>query len=243
MGQPRHHRPGRLNSIAQRRVWPRDHNHGQAQRAGGNKLGRCPLPACIFGNDMADAMFLHQRHIARYIKRPFCDDDTTIGHWPRGRRVDQTQQKTMLVQSGKGRKVLLANGQKHAGGCAGQGGNSPPNIVHMLPVITLTRYPRRALQRQQRQAPRRAGCICIAGHLCSKGVGCVYHMGHSLALQIIHQSSHTAKPAHTQGQWLWGRRFGAPRIGKHSRKPCIRQGAGGKAGLISAPQKQDARHG
>ena len=242
MGQPRQHLLARLGSIAQRRVWPRDHHNGQAQGAGGRQLGKSPLPASIFGNDMGDAMGLHQRDIARHIKRPFGDDNAAIGHGGRGRRVHQTQQKMMLGQGCKRGKVLLANGQKYAGGCTGQGCNSARDIAHMVPVIPCAGQPRRALHRQQRQAQRAAGRIGIAAHLRSKGVGCVNHMSDGTRLQIICQTLHAAKPAHAHRQRLLRWRIGAPRIGKHGIYPRIGQGAGSKAGFRRAPQKQDARH-
>lgn len=242
MGQPIHHRGDSLGGVAQRRVWPRDHHNRQAQSAGGSKLGRCPLPARIFGNDMGDTMFLHKRHIARHIKRPFGNNNAAIGQGRCGWRVHQTQQEMMLGQRGKGRKVLLANGQKYAGGGAGQGCNSARNIAHMVPVIPCPRRPRRALQRQQRQPQRPAGCMGIAAHLRSKGVGCVDDVGNGTRPQIISQTLHTAKPAHPHRQWLLRGRISAPRIGKHGIGPRIGQGAGSKAGLSRAPQQQDARH-
>jgi len=243
MGKPLQHRLGRFDSIAQRRVWPRDHHNRQAQGAGGSQLGDCPLPACIFGNNMGDAMGLHQRSVARHIKRPFGDDNAAIGHGLRCRRVYQTQQKMMLGQHGKRGKVLLANGQKHAGGQAGQGCDSARNIAHVPPIIPCPCNPRRTLQRQQRQAQRGAGCIGIAAHLRSKGVRCINNMGNGTRPQIIGQTLHTAKSAHPHGQRLRRGRIGAPCIGKHCRNPRIGQGAGSKAGLSCAPQQQDARHG
>ena len=242
MGQPRHHRLCRFDSIAQRRFWPRDHNHGQAQRAGGSQLRRNTLPTCIFGDDMGDSMGLHQRGVSGHIKRPFGDDKAAVGQGQGAGRIDQTQQEMVLVQGSKRRKVLFANRQKYTGGCAGQGRNSPRNIAHMPPVIRRPCQPRRALQRQLRQANRLAGRIGITAYLCSKGVRCVDHMANPLALQIVDQSHHTAKPAHPRGQWLWRGRIGAPRIGKDSLGPRIGQSAGSKAGLSRAPQQQDTRH-
>ena len=242
MGQPIHHRGNSLGGVAQRRIWPRDHHNRQAQGAGSLQLGRCPRPARIFGNYMGDTMGLHQRHIARHIKRPFGNNNAAIGQGRGGWRINQTQQKMMLGQGCKGRKVLLANGQEHAGRQAGQGSNSARNIAHMVPVIPYPRHPRCALQRQQPQAQRPAGGMGIAAHLRGKGVGCVDHMRNPLAPQILHQPRHTAKPTHAHRQRLLRGGVRAPRIGKHRIYPRISQGAGSKAGFCCAPQKQDARH-
>lgn len=242
MRKPRHHCRNRLNCLAGGRIWPRDHDHRQAQRTGRRQFGRSALPASIFGNDMGDGVGLQHSRIRGHIKWAFGDDKAAIGHGQRAGSIDQAQQEMMLVQARKGHKILLSNRQEHTGWRAGQCGNCPRNIAHMLPRITFALPPWRALQGQERQAQRRADSMCISAHLRSKRVGCVDHMGDPLLLHIISQTRHTAKSAHPHGQGLGGWLLGAPRIGKHCRHPRLCQGAGCKAGFTRAAQQQDAWH-
>lgn len=239
MIQPSHHCWNIGNCLAGGQVWARDHDYGQSQRTRSGQFCAGPLAARVFANDMGDPLLRHQRAITRHIKRAFGDNNRAVGQRRGHGPVDQTQQKVMLGLPCKSLQILFANRQKNPCGLGGQGGHSPRDIGHILPIIPLRRRPRRALHAQQGQSQRCAGGMGIVRHLGGKGVGCVNHMADALCTAIGRQSLCAAKAANARGQGLGGGGIGAPRIGKYRPYPRICQSARGKAGLRRAPQKQN----
>jgi len=242
MTQPRQHLWHRCHDLPRRQGWSVDHNDRKAQGTGGQYFGRSAGAACVFGDDVGDAVGLQQGRIMRHIKGAARDDCGGVRQGQRGRWIYQPQQVMVLGFGGKGREGLLADGEEHPPGRIGQGDDGGRNIGNMGPVITCLSLPRRAFQGEELHAAGKAGRNGISAHLCCKGVGGVDDMGDVVGLHIFTQARHAAKAADAGRQGLGHRVGRAPGIGKHGVDADGREGGGEVAGFGRAAQEEGA-HG
>lgn len=243
MTQPAHHALHVVKHPPRRQRGPGDQDHRQAQGTGGIQFRACAAAACVLGDDMADAMTLHQGKIAVQGKRAARDDGLGIGQRQGIRRIDKPQQVMMLRFCGKEAKLLFANGKKDPRGGVGQGDDGGLHIGHLVPVVVRPRDPWRALKARQRQAKGGTGRKGVAAHPGGEGVGCIHDMGDPIVHKIGLQPLDPAKSTNTGRQWLRHRGFGAPGIGKDAVHLGLCEATGKRACLGGAAQKKDAVHG
>ena len=216
MIKPGHHFSHLCQHAPRGQLWPVDQNDRQAKAARGDQLGLGPRAACVFGNDMADAVGLQQGKVLGRVKGATRQHNRAIGQRRRAGRIDQAQQIVMRA-GGKACKVLLANRQEHPCGLIGQGGDGAVYIVDMGPQITFTRAPSRTLQADQGHAGAGAGLDRIAAHLGGKGVGGIDHRVNLFGAQIGYQPVNAAKAANAGRQGLGDGGFAPAESGKFGR--------------------------
>lgn len=229
---------------ARRHLGPVDHHHREVKRARSLELGPCAGATRILGNQQVDAMPLHQHLIVDGGKRSTRNHHLYIRKRQRHLgRINQADQVVMLRSRGEIREVLLADGQKNALGVVRQGLDSTVDIRDVLPPITRTSLPRRALERHQGNAVFGAGPHRMGAHLRGKGMRGVDDRGDAFGAQIVLQSLDTAKAANPRRQGL-RHRVGSPaRIGKHRVIAAFRQGPRQLRCFAGTAQNKDTWHG
>ena len=239
--QHRSHRPGAL-ALRQRRAL--HHHHGQAQGACGIELAARGLAACVLGHQPFDAVRAQQGLVIGRAERTAPQHHRGVGQGQAAGlgRIDQAQQIVVLRLARKGRKLLAAHGQKHPGGCLGQGGSGGLHVGHVDPGVAGTGLPGLALQRQQRRAGGGAGLAGIAAHLRGKRMGGIDHMADGLPAQELRQALRAAKASHAGGQGLGHGRLRDARIREHGGNAGAVQGLGQLAGAAGAAQQENMGH-
>ncbi len=222
---------GRLGAV--------DQHDLDAQIARGLQLGAGRCATAVLGDQMGDAMRLHQGAVALHRERAARQHDLRARQWGCIGGIDQAQQPAMW-QRGKGCQGLLADGQKDAGGRMGQRCNRTRDVGGAQPVRV--DGPCRAAQHQHRHTRGAAGGIGVAADLGCKGMRGVNDRSDFLIRQIPGQTVSAPKPADPCGQGLGDRRTGASGIGKNCGTARLRQLSGQAAGLGRAAQQQDASH-
>lgn len=222
---------------------PVDQDHRNAKIAGRCQFGLRAAATGIFGNDHVYFMLAKQRLITRFGERPLGDYRVIPwqGHRAVG-RIDQSQQVVVLRRSGEKVQMLLADGQEHPRGPAGQSINRRVQIRNALPAIAGLCLPRRAFKGAQRNTGLRAGRNGICAHTGGKRVRGVNNMGDGVAAQILRQPVNTAKAANPGRQGLNRWRIGASGVGKYRVRAAIGQRTGQITGLGGAAQNQGACH-
>ena len=244
MSQPFHHRINAAHQGAWRRLRAGDHDHRQAKRAGCIQLGPRTLAACVLGDDMRDAVGLHQADIVGQRERAAQDDSMRVRQRKAIGRIDQAQK---IVEVWPGRKPLQplpSDGEEDARRSGWQGNHGGSKIANLGPAVALDCLPRRAFQRDQGQIECCAGRDGVAAHLAGEGVGGVNHRRDCVLAQIVRQPADTAKPSDPRRQGLLHGRLGASGVGIDGRDARICQAAREQAGLgCAAKQKDGGRHG
>ena len=244
MTKPCHHLCDAAHPVPGRHLWAVDQDDGQAQLPRGNQLCLCPRPARVLGDDMADAMCAHQGKVAVNGEGASVDHHRGLRQRQGGfGRIDKAQQIVVPGFGGKGRKRLLADGQKDPRATVRHGGNGGFGIRHKRPSVACLRGPCGPHHDQQRNTGGGAGGGCIAAHLRGKGMGGIDNMAYPVRGQVRHQPRNAAKTTNPHGQGLRLWHPGAPGIGKHRVKPGPGYGGGQLACLGGATKDQDARHG
>lgn len=228
------------NLGSRRQVWSIDHDHRDTQFARSGQLGFCSHSARVFADHKFNAVLLHQRPVPRHIKRSTRHHNRMMGQrrW-RFRLINQAQHIVMLRLRRKGGHIQLAQRQKHTFGITGQSPHGAVNVRNMRPLISILRLPSRTGQRDQICTSLLTSLKRIPAHLRGKGMRGIHHMGDVMLLQILDQSSHTAKASHPRGQRL---RLGAGHtsgVRKHGLNITLRQGARQEAGLGCATEKKE----
>ncbi len=242
MTQPRQHLRHRCHDMPGRQGWSIDHNDRNSQGAGGQNFGLRPRAACVFGDDVGDAVIAQQGGVMGHIKGTARDDRGGLRQDKRGRWINKAQQVMVLGLGGKGLKVLLADSEEHVCRGIGQGGHGGGDIGDLGPDITRRRVPRRAFQGEELHTASKAGIDRMTAHLCCKGVGGVDDMGDIVGLHIATKPRHTAKATDARGQRLGYRVGRAPGIGKHGVDARGGKG-GGKAACLGRSPQQEKAHG
>ncbi|MDB5664299.1 MAG: hypothetical protein JWS11_842 [Cypionkella sp.] len=242
MSQPAHHLGHRGHYFPRGEGRAVDQNHRKTQCAGRDQLGLGPRTACVLGDDVADIMMEHQRLIAISVKRTPRQNNRAVGQRRRFGRIDQAQQIVVRL-GGKACEILLADGQKNPCGTVGQGSNGSVHAGNMAPVIVVASYPRRALKREQWHASETAGLYRIAAHLGGKRVGGIDDRADVLSAQIRHQAANATEASNPRGQGLRHRAIGAASVREHRVLVLGSQSPRQNAGLGSAAQDKNARHG
>lgn len=241
--KPRQNRRQIAPPFAEGHVRSLDHDHRDLRRTG--RIQLCPRArtARVLGHDKADAMLGQKAGILGQSKGPARKDDRCVGQYQRRfGRIHQPQDIVVLRACGEVAKVLLADGQKDPRGRLGQGGDSGVQIGHGLPDIARFGVPLWPLKTQERQSKGSTGLRRVLAHLGGKGVGCIDDMGDLAGLQIVRQSTNTAKAADACRQGLGQGACRASGIGKHCVHAQIGQSPGQKAGFGGATQEKDAGH-
>ena len=222
---------------------PLDQNHRQTQGTG--RIQFCPpaASASILGDQMRNAMHLHQCAIPGLVKWPARDYSFRIGQGQASHRINQPQQVMVLRLCGKGRQMLPADGQKDPDGCVGQSRNRAGDVLHNMPVIARFRHPCRTLEPDQRHACCYTGQGRIPTHLGCERMGRIDHVADILCPQIGRQPLCSAKAAHAHRDRLDHRGSGAAGIGIHGIKARRCQHTGEFTGLRRATEQKDAFHG
>lgn len=221
-----------------------DHDHRQVQLPRGVKLGARAGAACVFGDDMGDAVVAHQVKITLQGEGAARDDGGDFRQGQRCfRRIDQTQQIVMFGAGGKHADMLFADGQKHGGRRGRQMRQSRAYIGAKRPIIAGTGLPCGAFKTQQRHPGLRSGSGGVCAHTRGKWMGGIDHMGDVFGAQKCGEPRHAAKAADACGHGLGYRCAGASGIGKNSLYCGGMQGFGEGAGLCGATKEKDALHG
>ena len=192
---------------------------------------------------MGDGVALHQRAVARNVKRATGDFDRCVRQ-RQGRVwfIHQPQQVMVLGFGGELGEVLLADGQKHPCGRIWQRVNGSVDTVHMQPVVAFARLPGRTFKGTKRHPRRGAGLHCVGAHLGCEGMGGVDHMGDVFGLQVGRKPLGTTKTADARRQRLADGLGRAARVGKHRIQTRLGQGLGQRRGFGCAAQQEDACH-
>ncbi len=244
MIQPGHNIFQPVACRAGRHCGPVNHHYRQSKIACSLQLGLRACTTRVLCHDHLDPVLFHQRLIPCHVKRPARDHDVNLGKRQLGvRRVDQTDQKVMLGATGEVPKILLTDGQEHPRWRLWQYVNGTCDVRHMLPSVSGTSLPWRALKCSQRHARFGAGLYGMRAHLRSKRVRCIHNGCDLLGLQIGPEPLHAAKPTHARRQGLHHGRRGASGIGKHGLVATLGQRARQARCFAGAAQNKDAWHG
>ncbi|TCL10195.1 hypothetical protein BXY66_2264 [Shimia isoporae] len=213
---PIQNRFNRRNLAARWQFSPIDHDHGQSQLSGRNKLGLGADSTAVFANNNVHAKFFHHCEVTGQGKRPSAYNDSMM--WQRRRRlwlVDKPQNVVMLGLIGKGRYVLFAKREQNPSGLSLQSIDRAANVRDVRPKIFFPGFPRWARQSDQLHSRTLTCMKRVPTHLSSKGMRGIDNMRDIVGAQVSNKAIDPSEPANPRWQRLGLGSCNAASIGKH----------------------------
>lgn len=224
--------------------WPINHDNLQSKGARGVNLCHRAASTGILGDDMGDAMLLHQRNIFGHVERASRNGDMVVGQGNLGLRgVNEPQQVVVFGARREQVHMHPANRQKDAARIRGQSITGTRDIRHMNPIIIRLRAPCRSRQTQQRRALCATCAIGVLPHRVCKRMRSVNNVADPFALQVGRQTICPAKTAYSHVNGLRYRRVCAAGIRKNSLYSGGMKSLRQLAGLCGPAQQKDAHDG
>ncbi len=242
--KPGHNLIQRPTQLARRDFRSRDQDDLQPQGPRSLQLCLGTTAPCVFGDQQIDAVFAHQRKVARKIERAACDHCMAVRQGQRRLRcVDQPRQKEMLIETGKLVQMLTPDRQKNASGRGAKRQSGFMQIKHLAPVIARLPNPRGTLKRAKVHAFGLGSGDRVPTYLRGERVRRVDDLPDILSPQICAQSINPAKAANTQRDWLRSRVCDPAGIGQNSGQARTCHGLGKRTRLGRAAQNEGFAHG
>src|SRR6266851_2397005 len=200
--------------------------------------------AGVSRDNPCDVSYAHQLEIVLEGEGAARDDEFGVRQrqWALG-RIDESQRIGVLRLGGKGRKMLPADRQEYAGARLRQGVDRGVDVFDLDPSVALNARPGRALQREQRDFRRRAGCGRVAAHLGGKRMGRIDDMRDSFGPDERDQAGHATKTAGAYRQQLSDGALRPPGVGIDGIDPGTHDRAGELVGVAGSAQNEGAHHG
>lgn len=191
-----------------------DHDNGKPKLARSIDLGAGAGTAGIASDQKLDAARAHQFAVAFKCEWAARDDELGLGQRQRTVRcIDKSQRIGVLRLGSEGREMLPADGEKDARAFFRQSGDRCIDVGDLDPMVAGRANPRRALQRNQRDAGRSAGLHRMPAHLGRERMRRIDHVRDGLLANEIRKSRHATKAADPRRQLVAERDLRAARIG------------------------------
>ncbi|KFI29531.1 hypothetical protein CN97_15320 [Haematobacter massiliensis] len=226
------------------RCGPLDHQHGQAQQAGGAELGFRALASRVLGDDDVDAVSFQKHPLLCRIEGATPDDGAEVRERRRHhRRINQPEQVVVLRETCKSVQILPTDGKEHMPPRARKRCGRGCHIRHRYPAIPGSRHPAGALQPEKRCSGPVAGSTRVAAYSGGEGMGGIYDPANPFPDEIFRQPIDTPETTDPHGYRLRTGDKGAPGVGQDRGEPRLCHGGGKAAGFRRTAKDQGRSHG
>lgn len=214
-----------------------DHDHRQAECAGGRDLAVGRLTTAVLGDDHVDAMLLEESDLVFNGKGAAGQNVLDGGRGQRRfHRIDAADEIVVLRRSIEVKSLLPADGEEDAPGFRAQRADRLFDRGNARPAIALDGPPAGALEPDQRHACKRGRTLGIGRNLFGEGMGGVDQQVHAVVAEIAGEPIHTAETAGANRHGLRRRIDGAASQGQRhveivtrGKPVCKLAGLGGAA--------------
>jgi len=243
MTEPLHDLGHALNPQPVGKLRPRDHDHGQAERASRIDLGARAVAPRIASDDPIYVACTH--HLQFAVKREWSARHDHIGREGQGRvwRIDESQCVAMLGFARERCDVLAADGEEDLARWLRQCSDRAFDVVNLDPVVTGRPGPGRALKRDQRRTGFRTRRDRVSAHLGGERMRRVDDVRDAFVTDVAGKPAHPAKTADAGRQRLVGGRTGAAAIGIDGLDARARDRRCEQARVSGSAQNEGASHG
>ncbi len=221
------------------------HDHWQAERAGGCNLAVGRFTAAVASDDDLDRVLRKECALIGFHEWAALDDVACVWQRERSvRRIDAANDIVMLRRRLERHELLAAERKKNAAWCGAQRLHGAFHVVDFGPTIAADARPGWAAQRKQLNICLFCGVCRVPGYLRRIRMGSVDQQVDAFAPQVVREPVCAAEAAHAHRHALRCRLFGAPGERElHGNMRALRQCAGKRPRFGRASEYKDAFHG